>query len=494
MNLIGEHIDYSLFGVLPAAVEPDILIACGTHGEESRTVVVDNVHPKYDRKIFEPATTSVSKPTISGDAAHTEEWHLDINKKELRWESYVKAGYYGVLERFFPAATTLSSGANQGPVPVDLLVTGAVPAGSGLSSSAAMVVASTLAFLAVNGKLDPPNVDKIITKGELVQMSMENEKRVGVNSGGMDQAASVMSDPASALYISFYPELKASPVPLPHGVVFVCANSLVVSDKAVSAKRCYNLRVVETLVAARVLARSLNVPLGAEERVTLREVVGRWAGEDIQGGKVLSADALAEALQSIAKKLDVLHSRDGAAVAAGRSGVTLEEMIEMSGLQRDAFQKVYLSWIEVEATEFELYKRTKHVLLEALRVLQFRQLCLEASTAAESAGTGDMGVYQKKLGKLMNESQESCAELFECSCPELDQLTKLARSAGAFGSRLTGAGWGGCTVSIVAEDQVDGFIAKIKEEYPPYKGLEDGALKEAIFATRPGRGACVLKL
>jgi galactokinase len=66
------------------------------------------------------------------------------------------------------------------PVPVDLLVTGSIPAGSGLSSSAAMVVVSTLAFLAVNGKLDSANVElQAIMKGKLVQMAMENDKWVG---------------------------------------------------------------------------------------------------------------------------------------------------------------------------------------------------------------------------------------------------------------------------------------------------------------------------
>jgi len=64
------------------------------------------------------------------------------------------------------------------PTPVDMLVSGTIPAGSGLSSSAAMVVASTLSFLAVNGKLDG------ITKGKLVEIAVTNEKRVGVNSGG----------------------------------------------------------------------------------------------------------------------------------------------------------------------------------------------------------------------------------------------------------------------------------------------------------------------
>jgi galactokinase len=59
------------------------------------------------------------------------------------------------------------------PQPFDMLITGTVPAGSGLSSSAAMVVASTLAFLTMNKKLD------LVNKGDLVKMTMENEKRVG---------------------------------------------------------------------------------------------------------------------------------------------------------------------------------------------------------------------------------------------------------------------------------------------------------------------------
>lgn len=63
-------------------------------------------------------------------------------------------------------------------MPADFLVSGTVPAGSGLSSSAALVVASTLAFLAVNNKLGD------VTKRTLVEMAVENEKRVGVNSGG----------------------------------------------------------------------------------------------------------------------------------------------------------------------------------------------------------------------------------------------------------------------------------------------------------------------
>lgn len=53
-----------------------------------------------------------------------------------------------------------------------------------------------------------------------------------------------------------------------------------------------------------------------------------------------------------------------------------------------------------------------------------------------------------------------------------------------------GAGWGGCGVSLVAEDQVEIFIKKIKDDYPPYKGLKEEQLNDVIFATKPGSGAC----
>lgn len=121
---------------------------------------------------------------------------------------------------------------------------------------------------------------------------------------------------------------------------------------------------------------------------------------------------------------------------------------------------------------------------EALRVLKFREVCLRDSSLDATTKT------LEDLGCLMNESQQSCNELFECSCDELNQLTELARKAGAYGSRLTGAGWGGCTVSLVAEDDVENFIRKIGEEYPAYHGFTSEELHEVIFATKPSSGAC----
>jgi galactokinase/N-acetylgalactosamine kinase len=163
----------------------------------------------------------------------------------------------------------------------------------------------------------------------------------------MDQAASVMSNPSSALYISFYPSLSASAVPLPPGAVFVCANSLVVADKALNAKRGYNLRVVETLVAARVLSNSLGLDIGLNDRITLREVAGKFAGE--KHGEDMGPDALEEVLATLEQRLDVLKP-DDRSTESGQLGVTMEEMVEMSGLSRNIFHEVYLSWVDSEST------------------------------------------------------------------------------------------------------------------------------------------------
>jgi N-acetylgalactosamine kinase len=90
----------------------------------------------------------------------------------------------------------------------------------------------------------------------------------------------------------------------------------------------------------------------------------------------------------------------------------------------------------------------------------------------------------------MNDSMTSCAQLFECSHPRLDVLTALANESGAYGARVTGAGWGGCAVALVAEDQVPAFIEKIKVGYEEYKNLDEAAFGEAVFATKPSSGAC----
>ena len=65
----------------------------------------------------------------------------------------------------------------------------------------------------------------------------------------------------------------------------------------------------------------------------------------------------------------------------------------------------------------------------------------------------------------MNESHQSCDKLYDCSSEMLNELTDMARKAGALGSRLTGAGWGGCCVSLVRKIELKDFIDKVTKFY-----------------------------
>lgn len=172
----------------------------------------------------------------------------------------------------------------------------------------------------------------------------------------MDQAASVISTTNNAIHISFFPRLSAILTPLPGSVdtqahadsaslpVFVCANSLVVSDKVVHAKTRYNLRVVETLVAARVLGRRLGLEIESKEKITLREVLGRLSGEDPAKGKDMDFGELMKALKRMINEVEALRP----AGCGDEEGVTLEEMIEWSGLSEADFKETYLSWVDGE--------------------------------------------------------------------------------------------------------------------------------------------------
>lgn len=158
---------------------------------------------------------------------------------------------------------------------MQILIDGTVPTGSGLSSSAAMVVSSLISSL-----LSTVTVNTLPSKRKIVELAMISERNVGVNSGGMDQAASVFGEKDKAVFVEFAPELKGTTVKFPdEEVAFVIANSLINADKHETAPENYNLRVVETTVSAEILARKLNLgPLKSRDGFggTLYEVVQKY--------------------------------------------------------------------------------------------------------------------------------------------------------------------------------------------------------------------------
>lgn len=103
-------------------------------------------------------------------------------------------------------------------------------------------------------------------------------------------------------------------------------------------------------------------------------------------------------------------------------------------------------------------KRAAHVIAENERVLQ----------SVEALQQHDL----ERFGQLMIASHESLRDLYEVSCEELDAMVEEAlRIEGTAGSRMTGAGFGGCTVSLVKESAVSRFIEQVGEEYQRRTGL-----------------------
>jgi galactokinase len=146
----------------------------------------------------------------------------------------------------------------------------------------------------------------------------------------------------------------------------------------------------------------------------------------------------------------------------------------------------------IRGERFLLRQRALHVFGEAIRVLKFMDLL--ASPPAQSEE--ETKTLLQNLGALLNETQESCREIYDCSCPEIDELCSLARSVGAYGSRLTGAGWGGCSVHLVPVEKVDAVKEKWTNEYykKRFPDITEEKLSEAIVVSKPGSGGCVFEV
>ncbi|MEX2245954.1 MAG: galactokinase [Dehalococcoidia bacterium] len=123
-----------------------------------------------------------------------------------------------------------------------------------------------------------------------------------------------------------------------------------------------------------------------------------------------------------------------------------------------------------------LFRRGRHVITEIARV----RLAVEALRADDF----------ETLGGLMAASHRSLRDDFEVSCPELDLLVDLAQAQPyVAGARLTGAGFGGCTISLVREDACDAFERDVVEAY-----RERTALPAVAYRTRPSDGLRTWKL
>ncbi|KAI9738070.1 MAG: galactokinase [Claussenomyces sp. TS43310] len=439
VNIIGEHIDYSLYPVLPMAITADALLAVSCSAEAA-----DSSASTFKIKISNLQDEKFPKHEF--DIPYD---NVEIDATVHEWTNYFKCGLRGallLLKRKYGNAFR--------PKGMNVLMDGTVPAGGGLSSSAAFVSASALAVMIANGEKD-------VDKTELTEVAIVSERAVGVNSGG----------PVD--FPKTQPELA-----------FLIAQSFVTSNKQVTGPVCYNLRVVECSLAAAYLHAAINKstsPLPADNGPL---------GVSLHGfGSVYFKDSSTPLDQQLETLVEITKS-----TLRQEEGYTRQEIAQVLGITISELQARYESSFPIRAERFKLRQRALHVFSEGLRVQKFLTLLSQPTEASSTGSSSSTEVYNKKLGNLMNDTQDSCRDLYECSCPEIDDICAIARRAGSYGSRLTGAGWGGCSVHLVPVDKVEAVEEAWQKEY--YSKLELTAEQKdgAVVVSRPGGGSAVLLL
>ena len=358
INVIGEHVDYCGGKVFPAALN----LRCNVYGKKTGANVI--------RLAFRGIEGIVE---------------LDISRlndyRGLKIGNYQAGVAYLLQEK----------GVNV--VGCDLYYDCTVPFGSGLSSSAAIEVATAVALSEYAGV----EYDKV--EIALLAQKAENEY-AGVNCGIMDQFASAMGKKDHAVLLDCS-TLEYEYVPLRLGeYCLVVANC----NKPHNLKESkYNVRRQEVETALKAVQ-------------TVKDV-----------------DCLAK-----------LTPKDFAEVKYLLSGV--------------------------------VSKRAEHVVMECDRV----------NRAVEALKAGDL----ETLGRLLNESHDSLSALYEVTGKELDALASLARKeAECLGSRMIGAGFGGCTISIVKKSAVEKFIRRVGCAYAEVIGY-----KASFYETSIEDGITISKL
>ena len=450
VNIIGEHTDYNGGPVLPAAIDRDIAAVFAPRGDSA--VRVRDARSELGEREF--SIVEEIAPFAPGN-----------------WGNYVKAAAQEIVRR------RLAGGRLRG---VDAVVHGTIPAAAGLSSSSALVVLSAVMLLAAN-RIE-------LTGEQLAELATEAERYVGTRGGGMDQTACVRAEDGAALFIDFATG-GVRPIAVPAGYTLVIAHSMVNAPKSGAARDSYNLRAGESRIAGELFRRQLEAQLGRaleENRIGAlrfyREELGAETFDALVGRTFHEASY---SIEEIASLLDLspadvrasYHLPGGesqesgeAAVSAGGTGLANDPSAGGDRAHR----------AEPSAGGYKLCRRFRHVLEESLRVEQL-------AAALE-------GARMHEVGELMNESHRSCRDLYEISRPELDELVEIERQAGALGARMTGAGFGGCTVYLVESDEVDASMDEVIEHYyRRARGVEREDWSDLIFPVRMVGGVSALR-
>lgn len=347
VNLIGEHTDYNGGYVFPAAISASTTIA---------------VRKREDRTVRLKATDLPDIVTI------------DIDKigdyKNLEYGNYQA----GIIDEMLKDGYTLTG--------ADMLFEDGVPHGGGLSSSAAIEVATARVFSAFSEEAGGKKASAV----ELALIGQRAENNyVGVNCGIMDQFASANGKANMAIFL-----------------------------------QCDTLNY-----------ELVPVELGDCKLVLSNTNKKHKLGESKYNERRSQCEAGFESLKKVMPEKNCLGE------------ITPEEF------------EAHKNAIEDEVVR----NRVTHVIYEDARVLE----------SVKALKNGDI----KAFGQYMNQSHASLRDLYEVTGIELDTLAAAAQGVpGVIGSRMTGGGFGGCTVSIVENSAIDTFIESVGKIYKEKIGYE----------------------
>ncbi|TMW56939.1 hypothetical protein Poli38472_002864 [Pythium oligandrum] len=464
VNLIGEHIDYEGYSVLPMAIDKHIALVYATQSQTAPCGL--RFHLVNSNSAFGAAQIELSEAEMLEDQAPSALFQVlsaSIKPSDnplTLWVKYFLCGYLAVVE-WQPQLRTRA-------IALDILVDGDIPPACGLSSSSAFVVASAVAVaqtLCSSNGLELPSRQALAAHCRLA------EQHIGTVGGGMDQAVCCLAQRGAAQFISFDP-LRVEPVVfskrLEEEYVFVVVNSMVKAEKAVDATTYFNKRVVECALAAKFLGKCVGMSKWRE--VTRLIEIQQFLATQSNGSL---ADQLANAMKLMDQDVYTVEMLQDFFQEHQLTGLFVGSRLE------NAVKSV----LATPGVSFKLSQRVHHVWEEAQRVHDFRQLCSDSAV--------DPHDQARDLGQLMLQSHRCCRDLYECSCQELDMLVDIAvQHAGALGARLTGAGWGGCIVALVARNNVGRFKACIHDQY--FALREQTSDSEVMFVTSPGDGVQLL--
>ncbi len=453
VNLMGRHVDHRGGHNNLMAINREVLMIVEERGDNN--VALHNL----DFRRFKFRTFNIGEEVASLD---WDDWLSAINSERVirmvreaggDWANYIKAAALRLQERF----------RNRRIRGMNLVVSGNIPMGAGLSSSSAMVVAAAEAICEVNGLS--------VTPKQFVNMCGEGEWFVGTRGGSGDHAAIKLSHRSAIAHVKFYPFEVESIVPFPEGYRLVVCASGIEAKKAENARDIFNQCIAA--YEAGVLFCRQQLAEGAGRIRHLRDV-----NPDTLGLTEVEVLRLLRRLPERISRAELIER------LADQDTSTLESLFNSHNEPADGYRVRGVCLFGV--TEC-LRSRDCVGFLERGGVDGFGRLMAvshdgDRVSRADSAGERQpvpLEMTADQFDDLVTANERGELPLmmvpgsYACSTPELDQMVDIALGVeGVAGAQLAGAGLGGCVMVLARDDAVEPLQQAMVEGYYVPAGIE----------------------